>query len=287
MPKMGENTKLTGGKSASEFFKARAENKDCQNKMADWEKRNEEAYGDMMKAKAAGSPETDKLEKEWRNIRLKQLAVVETCGPCVTAKVVKTAIPGTERNETWYVAEGACLYSEKAPLAETAYANALKTLMAVEGYGKPTGGFDPMVEFLPFDKEKKELLKGVKEIASPSFAILGMRAAEAFGLLIGYRQIVEIAINGDKTKEAQITFKGSPVPGGIKLAELVDYTVSGAKKKIKPYPLQELQASWYLTASGYVHYYMAGEFGSALPFAEQAGREAAQEVLYTLYKRLK
>ncbi len=289
IPKMEEQIDLTGKKSAVEFFAARAADENCKTKVAEWETKSADALKDLEVAKAKGSvSETESAEAVWRNTRRQELEVGETCGPCVTAPVVKVSIPKPARNEVWYVAEGACQYTGKNPAVESAFANVAKSLLKVNGYGRTTGGFDPMLEFMPIDPTKGELKESKEIVPAPFHAILGMKAVEAFGNLIGYRQLVEVAAtekdNAGK-KEIQITFKGGAVPATVKLPSLVEKNALGKNKNVKLFPLSELQASWYVTSSGYVHYYMAGEFGATLPFALEAGREAAREVLNTLHKR--
>ncbi len=292
VPPMGESQVLTGNKPAVEFFKARLNDTSCRSDLAEAEKTEANAKADMDKALAKGeaADTLDALESAWRRDRKELLKLVERCGPCNTVPVKKLQIEGVARREVWYVAEGACQFVGDSRTGEIGFDAAWKSLLKVAGYGRKTGGFEPMLNFVPVDAKTGELRPNVTDIESfPFSATVGLKAGEFLGTTVAYRQFAELTWdekkNGDRKTDVQVNIKTVTPPSGFKYPEVTDTWLSGRAKRVTMYPVSALQAAWYLNDQGYVRYYMAGEFGATIPFANESGRGSALEALYTLYRR--
>ncbi len=290
IPPMGEVPALTNNQPSIEFFTKRKENKECQARLSDLEKAEAETYAEMKRLKAKGDPaeEIDFKETEWRAARKDLLEVVEECGPCLTAEVRKIPVATTARKEVWYIADGVCQAMDDSSVVEKGYEKAAQSLTQVAGYGKRTGGFDPMIEFLPFNVKSGELIKGKVEISPfPFHAFVGLKAGEFLGATLSFRHLMEISWN-EKTgakKETQVVFKGIPIPRNVVPPDVNYETESGQSKRVSIFPSSAVNATFYLNSTGYARYYMAGELGGNIPFAATMGRTSARDALYTLYKR--
>ncbi len=291
-PPWGENLALTGGKKAVEFFSPRLKDTECRKELADAEKFEAASRSELNKAKAAGesADNLEQLETTWRRDRKDMLKWVDRCGPCTTVQVRKVTIENVSRREVWYVAEGACQQLGDARSLESGFEASWKSLQKVAGYGRKTGGFEPILEFIPVDGKTGELRPNhVNLDVFPFPVVLGLKATEFLGTSVIYRQFADVqwaeTKSGDRKDAVQVTVKTATPPANFQIPDMTDSWESGRPKRTTIFPVSAIHAVWYLNAQGYARYYMAGEFGANLPFANESGRASAMEALYSLYKR--
>jgi len=107
-PVPGVDMVLTGGKSAKEFFAARAADTDCRKTLEEAKAayRAEKDKLDTMTKEKASRDDLDEQERKVENSRYKLLVNMEECGPCATDEVKSVKVESAFRTEYWYVVDG-------------------------------------------------------------------------------------------------------------------------------------------------------------------------------------
>jgi len=284
MPNVGEDTVLTGGKTAKEFFEARAQQTDCRtNLLAIWIliKKLRQELKDLIKA---GASADDIDAKEIRCKRCKKLSFfssqgpMQTCGPCATQELSENK----ERRQVWYVTDGSCYFEG------TVYDQAAKFLRNTGDYSNPSGGFHSILDFYPIDPASGNQLPQVESVdmAVPlKYFYLCSRTAWV-RLSTTFSQITFPKSKQAAKKSFTVLFNTIPRPPGHNNPDIYDVSASGAKKKMHTWDLNTVQECGILIPKVISVITTAADFGADLPlfFASSARPTLFRNRFLTLLK---
>lgn len=255
--KAGEDTSITNGQPAREFFAARAAQTDCR------------AALDAAKTAFYASPTEANRDA--------LLEKVEACGDCATKAVTREVQQTPGGTKAWYIADGACHLGSQA--TRTGYEKARDSLKLVKQYPQHSNGFDALLEFLPVNPATGEWRKDVEKVEPfPFYAFVALRGPKILSL--AYTQLFKIT--WDESADAtSVVFDGVRAPRGFTAPEVNDHG-----KRLAQLRLAKVYARWQLTPDGYVRYCSAGDFGPPLPsFALEAGRQMERDTIFTMAER--
>jgi hypothetical protein len=282
IPEAGEDKVLTGGKSAEQFFRERAQDTQCVAELDEAKAQRVALKKELADAIAAKESDDeidakeDKLNEQLEGL----LDVMERCGECAS-RLDRLSIPGPAKTEHWYVANGSCMI----PSNPKRFERMADLLLHLKAYPKKLGGFDDILEMVAVDPKTGALLPDVdKPESQPFFSFIAVRGPE---LIPGFPTGMNYYFRNDYVQTDSTfyyTYKAQPIPRGFKAPEIYLHRASGRKKTVRSLRLSQVLGSWYLK-DGYLRYFTASDFPVDLDYAAKLARQILVSTLYQLIER--
>ncbi len=323
IPTPGEDTILTGGLTAREFFEKRASDAACVDDL----KKEKAAEGailtkiaDLKKSRAgktgtdldAINDQIDALEPDLTKARNTMLDRMEMCGECATRPLdpveSDVILPNGRKDPTktqkWYVSNGSCQIPTKDPkILKEIFNTVSQSLIETEKYPKTAeGGFANILNFkVANNKDLTPTADNVFPAATPEKPInvylwvLGPKLGAQFIFYYYLKSFHETKTNAAGLSEFRMDFEttGDPrLKGSWKVPGAPDVSDSALSGRVRGdltirMPLNSVKGQWYVNSDGYIRYFTAAEFPVKMDDIEKLGRRILIRTLYDASKRAK
>ena len=268
LPDSCEDQTLTQGKTAREFFQARAADAACQKEL-------QESKARYHALKKAG--QDDEAEKE-RDVLL---AAMEKCGECASHELETRNIRTPGRTEHWAITDGFCQLPESSPtVLAPAFERVSDSLLHVKRYPRKLGGLDDILELIAVDNETGKPLPDYDKMESPFFSFIAIHGPQ---FVPGIPTAITFySKNTYQKSDTELHLKLSPekTPEGFQPPDV--YLDKQSAQQLK---LTNAMASWHVTSQGCIRYYCAGDFPMDMKFAAKVARRIFLNTLVQVSER--
>lgn len=288
LPTPGVDMVLTQGKSAREFFVARAQMTACRAQLksaeADYLAEKKKLNDFIASGKTADTIDTQ--EAAMVKARGVHLTKVFECGDCAAQEVEQRKVVTAARTEIWYIADGSCQLPSTEPEKVAKFLEKLgNELLLIKHYSKRFGGFYHILELLSLEvatgkhqPEKEKLDK------SPAWSWISVRGPEIFGQQTGFSYLFEANFHLNE-KEFVLSGASPRRPLGFQVPAVKDVLASGKVVDVRQLQLPSVLALWYVSNDGYLRYYSAADFGISTKFIEEQGKVIMLDTVTSLFER--
>lgn len=300
IPPAGEDATLFKGKTAREFFKARAADTACQKDLAFARQsfvEQRDALARLLPGKDADR--IDAQEAAMRRSRNGYLALLAKCGECATREIEKRVITLPARTEVWYISDGSCqLNTEDKTVLAGAYKKMAGSLTHLKQYPKEdpraeadaplklSQGFFNLLEFVGVDGQTGALAPKLDMVEkSPFHSFISVRGPDLGVVKLAAGYYAKNEIKNHDEKFFHLTFEGERPPLGFKKPSVYVITASQRKTLAGALNIFSVMGSWYVNADGYLRYFTAADFGLSVKFMDQLAHEILLDTVAQLSER--
>ena len=288
-PELGVDRKMFGDKSPEVFFQERAEaDSHCVATLEARWKQYQRWSANLKKLldEGAGTPAIARVETQWEAAKQRYLESTFQCGNCVMHPVKKTVEQTPQGTAHWWVGDGSCYVAN-----HTGFKAVRDSLFVVNRYPKHSGGFRPLLEFLPVDPKSGDHLINLEVIDSTPFhAYLAIKGFVFFGRMKAFGHYMRVDIeddNKDNPTETAIKFTAVRAPRGFEAPDVYDYHANGEPKggAAKTEPLPTLWSMWYLNDQGYLRFFIRANLRYPDATVRPVATELLSDTLFQFHER--
>ncbi len=269
-PTPGVDRELTNGKTAKEFFAARAADSVCRSAWVEL-KSAYQAEKDKLEAMTKaheGRNELDSQEIALENSRYKLLLKTEECGPCATDEVKTVRAETAGKAVYWYVSDGSYLVEAADEAQRKKKVQRLRQLLLTV----PTKKFRlrSVIDYVLVDNATGKLLDDARVIDHSPYYVFTSVGKPVLGAVLAGDFYMKGVYETSNKQPAEFIIKTEIVPRPKGFSPPVnDYvSLSGANYLTHHEVVPAGLGMTYLTSDGYLRIWTATSYGSDLEIPE-------------------
>jgi len=285
------DTKLTQGKTPSDFFQERSQNTSCSNELKELriQYRTERNKLIALGKEGANSNTLDSQEKVMSRVRDSLMTKLELCGECATQEVEHRTVYAPTGTQRWYIADGSCFLGTlglSSSQLRAVYDKATARMLDNSKYTKVQGGIPSILLFDRVDPQTGKVLPAGPVESSPFLISLSVKGPSFAGIVSAFNYFIKNEFekrSQNGVEETVLRFEQEKAPAGYELpSKIYDVTAGGNKTGVFVRNISEVQGLWYFNSEGYFRYYTAADFGISLSLADSFARKTLLEALFSI-----
>ncbi len=284
-------TKPTGElRTLAEFFDDRLKDTECRDSLDSYLKKLNDKESSLKKLvlDKAQTAVIDEAERLTDLARGEYLSKVDRCGMCATRTVEKRRIVTPKSTETWYISDGSC-YLDPVKFGAKAYDRIVAKLAKVDAYPAYSGGLRNILEFMPVDSVKGDLHPEwtAFDRIPQFFVFIAVKGPQILGETLSMQYVIQNDLfekSDAGGKYWGLRFQNVRPPRDFQAPEVLVHKASGSKIA-RAFTLNSVIGQWHVDTRGFLRYYTAADFGTAIPFAASMAKSVLIDTLAHVYEQ--